>query len=114
MLDLQTMSHDARMIFVAANWVLCSMVGWACVCRFAAMSKSTTRSRFRFGYVMVFIAATMSGFSWLWFGEWPGPGQIAMAASWISLMGVNAGNWRDGPPVYARSDAAPFDAVDRA
>lgn len=111
MFDLQVLSHDARLVLAAINWLLCSMVGWACICRFAAMSRGTTRSRFRLGYVMVFVAASMSGFSWLWFGEWPGPGQIAMAASWIALMGVNAGNWRGGPPDYARSDRAPLDEV---
>lgn len=98
-------------MLVFINWAFCSMVGWACVCRFSSMSGKTTRSRFRIGYVVLFMAATMSGFSWVLFGEWPGPGQIAMAAAWVALLGVNAGNWRHGTPDYARSDRMPLDTV---
>lgn len=111
MIDLQTVHYEFRVALVVVNWLLCSMVGWGCVCRFSQMSRGTTRTRFRIGYVVVFVAATLSGFSWVWFGEWPGPGQIAMAAAWIALLGVNAGNWAKGPPDYARSDRMPLDTV---
>jgi hypothetical protein len=106
MIDLQTMSYDFRMALVIINLLACSAVGWACLCRFSSMDKVTTRRRFRAGYVALFLAATMSGYSWVWFGEWPGPGQIAMSVAFLVLLGFNAGNWRRGTPVYARTDTA--------
>jgi len=111
MTDLQLWAYDARAWLVGVNWLLCTVIGWACVCRFSAMSKRTVRRRFRVGYVVLFMAATLSGFSWVLFGEWPGPGQIAMACAWIALLGINAGNWRNGPPDYARSDPGGFDPL---
>jgi hypothetical protein len=108
-IDLHLLAYDWRLALVVVNWLLCSMVGWACLCRFSAMSRRTTRRRFRVAYVCVFMAATLSGFSWLWFGEWPGPGQISMAAAWLALLGVNAGNWANGPPDYAKSAPGAFD-----
>lgn len=111
MMDLQTVAYEHRLLLVAINWLLCSVVGMACVCRIAKMTKPVTRKRFRAAYVGLLLAATMSGYSWLFFGEWPGPGQIALAAALIVLLGFNAGNWAHGTPDYARSGPAPLDAI---
>ena len=105
MIDLQTLSQEFRVALAIINWVACSSVGWACMCRFSGMSQGITRKRFRIAYVALFMAATMSGWSWLWFGEWPGPGQISMAVAFLALLGFNAGPWRRGTPSYARTDS---------
>lgn len=107
-MDMMLWPQGLLYALAVLNFALCSAIGWACVCRFSSMSHGTTRMRFRAGYTLLFMAASVSGFSWL-VGEWPGPGQIAMAVAWIALLGVNAGNWRGGPPDYARSDRAPLD-----
>lgn len=101
MIDMQTGPDWLLWMLAAANFGLCSMIAWSCVCRIALMSAETTRVRFRAGYSIMLVAASSSGCSPVLWGEWPGPGQISMALAVLYVMGVGYGYWRDGPPDYA-------------
>ena len=109
MIDMQTVPQEILMLMALTNFAVCSAVGWACVCRFSVMSESSTKVDFRLGYTLLFSAATASGLGpWLW-GEWPGPGQIAMSLAALFVIGRGLRNWRAGPPDYARSGPVPLE-----
>lgn len=108
MIDVFMLPLGVRQALALANFLLCSAIGYSCVCRFAIMSAQTVTASWRLRYVIVMVAATCSGLSpWLW-GEWPGPGQIAMAVACLYVIGITARGWRDGPPSYA-SKPMPLD-----
>lgn len=109
MIDMTIASHELLVLLALANWIVCSGIGLSCVCRFAAMSRSTTRMSYRVSYALLWTAACASGWSPLLFREWPGPGQIAMAAAALYVLGSGLRSWRDGVPEYARSGPMPLD-----
>lgn len=111
MIDMFMLSLPWRQGLAIFNFLLCTAIGYSCVCRFAIMSRSTVAWHWRLRYVTVMVAATCSGLSpWLW-GEWPGPGQIAMALACLYVIGLTAKGWRNGPPEYA-SRPMPLDEAD--
>lgn len=102
MIDMMTLPIVYVTLMAWVNFGLCAAIGWACLCRVAMMSVSTTRTRFRFGYTLLMVASACSGLSPVLWGEWPGPGQIGMGLAALYVIGWGAQNWRSGPPVYAR------------
>jgi hypothetical protein len=94
----------------AINFLACSGIAVSCVCRFAVMSKETTPVSWRVRYITVIVAASSSGISPVW-GEWPGPGQLLMAAACLYVLGLTAKGWRGAPPTYA-SKPMPLDDGD--
>jgi hypothetical protein len=104
MMNMLELSYETLVTLALVNFALCTAIGWSCVCRFSSMSKATTKARFRGGYTMLMVAATVSGLSPLLWREWPGPGQIAMAFAALYVLGWGAKGWRFGPPPYARKE----------
>lgn len=102
MIDMQELSFVWLASMAWVNFGICAAIGWACVCRVAMMSADTTRKRFRAGYTLLMVASTCSGLSPVLWGEWPGPGQIAMSLAALYVVGWGVQNWRRGPPGYAR------------
>ena len=102
MIDMGTASLEARMAFAVANLVICTGIGWSCLCRVARMSRETTRCVYRMVYVLLIVAASASGWSPFLFREWPGPGQILLALACLIYLAAGAHRWRSGPPEYAR------------
>ena len=92
------------------NAVLCLIVMWSCVCRFAVMDKKGTVWDWRERYVLIFFAAACSFMEpWL-VNEKPGFVQILTWIAMIRLIEVNGGIWRYGVPDYARTDRKHFRA----
>jgi hypothetical protein len=111
MIDVFMLPLGVRQALALLNFVLCTAIGYSCVCRFAIMSAATVAPSWRLRYVVVMVAATTSGLSpWLW-GEWPGPGQITMAFACLYVIGLTARGWKAGPPSYA-SRPMPLDDGD--
>lgn len=105
-------SIDAiRAILVILNFALCSALGWACLCRLNVMEGKDTRTVFRLKYAVLLTAATAGGFCPL-FGEWPTWTQCGMTGAVLFQLAGGARAWANGVPVYAKSDPAPFDALD--
>jgi hypothetical protein len=84
------------------NFLLCTGIGWVCLCRFAVMSAKTTRAMYRLRYVLILVAFCASGFSGLLFGERAGVSQVLVSAAVLVYMASGVSNWRNGPPGYAR------------
>jgi hypothetical protein len=102
MIDMLSMKYETLVALAIVNFGLCSAIGWGCICRISAMSRETTKARWKGGYTLLLVAASASGLSPLLFREWPGPGQIGMALAALYVLGWGAQNWRGGPPPYAR------------
>jgi hypothetical protein len=102
MIDMATVSVEARVALAGLNFVLCTGIGWSCLCRIAGMSRDTTCCHYRALYVLLAVAATASGFAPVLFREWPGPGQVLFSLAFLSYLAAGASRWRSGPPEYAR------------
>jgi hypothetical protein len=106
MILLSEASEAVRAAFVIANFLACTFVGWACICRFARMSARTVRLEYRLRYVLLMVAASASGWSFLW-GEPAGPGALSMVVATIVGLLVSAPRWRQAPPEEVRPPEAP-------
>jgi hypothetical protein len=102
MIDWGIASLEARTVLAVANFVVCSGIGWSCLCRIAGMSRETTCCHYRALYVGMVVCASASGFAPVLFREWPGPGQLLLALACLSYLLAGARRWRNGPPEYAR------------
>jgi len=102
MIDMTSIGEHGRYAFALLNLLLCSLIGYTCGCRMSRMSAATTSKRFRFQYVLLFVAATASGFAPVLWREWPGPSHIGVSIAVLVFLGFGYRNWRDGPPDYAR------------
>jgi hypothetical protein len=103
MIDMATASVELRVGFAIVNAALCTGIGYSCLCRIAGMSRETTCCHYRMLYVLLVVASTASGFGFLLFREWPGPGQILFSAAFLSYLAAGTRRWRSGPPDYART-----------
>lgn len=83
------------------NFILCSAIGWSCLCRISVMSGPSTLTRYRAKYVAMLVAFTASGFSWL-VGDLPHWPQVMVALAVLLDVGSSARLWRFGPPAHAR------------
>lgn len=104
MIDMSTLSHDMLLILALINLVMCLGIAWSCLCRLAAMSGISTKLRFRINYTLILVCSMSSGFSPVLFREYPGPGSIMLAFGILYMLGIGYGTWKNGVPMYARSD----------
>lgn len=95
---------QARQLFALCNLIVCSAIGWACICRIAVTSQATTRGLTRWSYAALLMAATASGFGPL-LGSWPGGPETAMNAAILLLLLDGVGHWRRGVPDDARHES---------
>jgi hypothetical protein len=100
---------DERQVMALVNFLLCSGIGWACLCRVSVMTESTTRWSTRGAYALMIGAATFSGLSPWFVRDWPGWAEILMSAAVLTHLLSTKRGWQDGVPEYAKSDDAPFD-----
>lgn len=103
MIDMATASVELRVGLAVLNMALCTGIGYSCLCRIASMSRETTCCHYRALYVLLAVAATASGFGFLLFREWPGPGQILFSTAFLYYLYTGKERWRGGPPDYART-----------
>jgi len=99
---------DYKNLMALANLLLCSGIGFICVCRVTVMRGQTTRKTVRAAYALVFAAAALSGWSPWFLGDWPGWADIAMSFAVLAYMASSMRAWRNGPPDFAKSDRAPL------
>lgn len=106
-----TFTYSVVYILALANWGLCSLIGWACICRWARMSARTTRKDVRAYYMVLFGGALASGWAPVFWQEYPGPGAVGLAFGTLLVLVGGSRDWKNGLPAYARSAPAPFDAL---
>lgn len=102
---------ETRLLLALANFLLCTGIGWCCICRFHHMSADTTRRSVRIAFSLLFAGASASGFSPVLFAHFPGPGHVALAIGILAVLIAGASEWRHGLPEYARTAPAPLDAI---
>jgi hypothetical protein len=85
-----------------ANFVLCSAIGWICLCRISVMSGPSTLKRFRAKYVALLVAFTASGFSHMLFNELPNMPQFLVGVAVLFDLWAGATAWRSGLPAHAK------------
>jgi hypothetical protein len=99
------MDMSLALALALLNLVICTGIGYTCACRLNLMEGARTRASFRAKYSSLLVGATASGFSPLFFGEWPGFGQVMLSAAFLFMMAAGSRAWRDGPPEYAQASA---------
>jgi hypothetical protein len=102
---------DQHMLMALVNLAFCCGIGAICVCRTAVMSHRTTRPLARAAYAAMACAATVSGFSHWWFGDWPGWSDLAMSGAVLVYMISGMRAWRFGLPDFA-SRPMPLDPLE--
>lgn len=90
---------DALKLYALGNLLLCSGIGWVCLCRLRQMS-TRTRPRFIGLYALILTAATASGFQPVLFGEWPGIADLVMSATLLLFLGSGLRAWHRQAPDY--------------
>lgn len=104
------MTHFTTLHALAfANFLICTGIGWCCVCRLHRMTAPTTRRVVRAVFALLFGGATASGFSPVLFGEWPGAAHVLLAGAILAVLIAGAKDWRNGLPDYAKSAPVPLD-----
>lgn len=96
------MNYETQMMLLAlANLAVCTAIGWACVKRMTVMRKQTTAFSWRLRYALLFTVASLSGWSPILFGDWPGISQVLVNFAFLSVIGTGKA-WADGVPSYAK------------
>lgn len=103
--------YEARHLLAILNFMLCSLIGWSCICRWVQMTAKATRRDVRGAFAVLFAGATASGFSPIFWHEWPGWGDVSLALGVVLVLIVGAREWRTGQPEYAKSGPAPLDSL---
>lgn len=97
---------DYKNLMALANLLLCTSIGWICICRITKMTASTTRKATRLSYAGIFGAAFISGWSpWL-LGDWAGWADISLASALLAHLLSSIHAWRNGLPDFAKSRPA--------
>ena len=68
------------LLLAAANLVVCTAIGWACICRLNS-NRSRSHLLYRAKYCALMVGATASGLSPILFSEWPTWPDVTMAMS---------------------------------
>lgn len=101
--------HEQRLLLALGNFIVCSALGWICLCRIHAMQASTTRRSSRIQYVLLMVAVSASGFSPVLFGQWPTVVQTALTAAFVLVLAGGSIDWKDGLPSHVQSGPVPLD-----
>lgn len=94
------MSSEGIMVIILnlVNLVLCTIVGWACICRLNLLHRSVDR-RPRLIFCLLLTGATAHGLSpWL-FKESSGLGDTIMTAAVLAGLLLSAHRWQQGAPI---------------
>lgn len=91
----------AEHLLILANFFVCSIGGWLCICRMTKMSYRETKLVIRWQYSLLFSFFAASGWSFL-FGDWPTPIQLFQSAVIVSYVFMGVPAWKDGAPEYTR------------
>lgn len=92
--------HSPVVYFAAVNFILCITAVVMCLCRLNNLN-AKTQLRERVKYVLSLTAA-MTSATQPWYGEEPGWGSVAMAASLVYALWAGAPRWRHGAPAYVK------------
>lgn len=103
------MRIELLLLFLFANFAICSAIGWACLCRINLMHGRETRLIFRLKYSVLLTAAGVAGFVPMLFPEAAPLALAALSGAVLFQLAGGARAWRGGVPEYAKSDPAPFD-----
>jgi len=95
------MSYDTHMLLALANLAACGGVFVLCIQRMALMDKHTTKFTWRANYSILLTCSVASGFSPIFFSEWPGIGSVAITTAFLVIL-LTSSAWRNGVPWYAR------------
>lgn len=81
------------MITALVNFLMCTAIGWACICRLNdSISRHHKRARLR--YTLLLAGATASGCAPVLFNTLPGPGAAIFAGSVLAGLVINLPRWR--------------------
>jgi hypothetical protein len=97
------MTYEYMLVVAGLNWVLCTALGWACLCRLNAMGRRT-RPLYRVAYTALLAASTASGFAPVLWREWPGLSQVAVAAAALLVLLTSSPRWSLGAPDYTHRE----------
>lgn len=93
---------ETRSLIALANFALCCMLMWMCLCRINRMHVDTTRRDFRFMYCILLAASFASAFSPVLFDEWPTAVQLFLTSAFLTMMWTSRKEWTGGNvPLYA-------------
>lgn len=92
-------------VLALANLLLCIFAVGMCLCRLNNIHKNVAL-REKFKYVAA-LAAAMASATQPWYGEQPGWGSLAMAASLVYALYIGASRWRHGVPAYVQTTKDP-------
>jgi hypothetical protein len=102
---------DKIYLVALGNLILCTGIGWSCVCRLGQLGVRS-RSRFVAMYAVMLMAATACGFQPLLFGEWPGLSDLIINGAMLYMLMSGRRAWQFGPPQYTlRADAIDTEQV---
>lgn len=87
---------NAYLLFALANFVLCMLAIFMCLCRLNSMDGRVIY-RVRSEYSVYLSCALVSALQ-PFYGEWPRWGSIAMAGGLVFGLFMSAKAWQHGPP----------------
>lgn len=101
-LSLYLTWYDAEKLLRAGlNTIICCALAFALLCRLNLMAKGTTKRVFRWKYVFLLVAVTLSLFSPFIYNEWPTWTRIFEQISFFFCLHSASMAWKKGVPEYA-------------
>lgn len=95
-------------LLVVVNFLACSYVGFACLCRLNKMHGDLTRTSYRWAMSLLLVASTSQGFSGVLWGSAPTISGVFLAVAIAGFMRLTMGVWRLGaPPCTIAGNADP-------
>jgi hypothetical protein len=95
-------------LLALANFVVCGVALWSCLCRLNATSAGRVRMTVRIEYTVLLAGSVASGFSPILFNEWPGISQVLLGSAVLMMLLAEAHRWRDGAPPDVLSQPEPL------
>lgn len=92
---------DQMYVMSFINLLLCTGIGWICLCRMKRMS-THTRPVFVWNYAALFTGATACGFQPLLFREFAGWGDLLISAAILSFIAGGRRAWKEQAPDYTK------------
>lgn len=87
------LTWEAEALLNAANFIVCTALFWACVCRLASMSHVSAGKGTRAAYSILTMAVLGAGTSPIWSGQTVDIAQFLLAVSYLAVMVANRKAW---------------------
>lgn len=98
---------DANLLLTLCNFLICTAIGFICICRWNAM-EDDTRWSVRMEYGCVMSAAVASGLSRIWWDEWASWGQTLMGGFFLVSLICSGRGWRGDVQPVGTTEPAPL------